>query len=200
MTVRGRSRLGAISCAADCPGSTVKSMRLFRQVSRSSPEPSGLSRPDDARRMISVRWFGSGYARIGLPRLTEVVMTCGTFTALTCVAALTAAACAQSDSDRQQAATAQAGPTTVLYQDRVVELERTLDDPNDLWVPPRDLPRINDFVLKPEGACLAELCIPVRQDRDSEMFVIRAGQGWFNVTELARRLQQAFVVDAEHAV
>jgi hypothetical protein len=89
---------------------------------------------------------------------------------------------------------------TVLYQDRIVDVARTLDDPNDLWVVPEDLPRINDFVLKPEGACLAELCIPVRQDRDSEMFVKRGGQGWFNVTELARRLQQAFAVDTEHAV
>ena len=92
------------------------------------------------------------------------------------------------------------GPTTVLYQNRVVELERTLPDPNDLWVLPKDLPRINDFELKPEGACLAELCVPVRQDRDSEMFVTRARQGWFNVTELARRLQQPFVVDHEHSV
>jgi AhpC/TSA family len=97
-------------------------------------------------------------------------------------------------------AAGQSRVTTVLYQDRVVELTRTLPDPNDLWVPPQDLPRINDFVLKPEGACLAELCIPVRQDRDSELFVTRAREGWFNVTELARRLQQAFVVDHEHAV
>jgi hypothetical protein len=94
----------------------------------------------------------------------------------------------------------QAGKATVLFQDRIVELDRTLGDPNDLWVVPADLTRINDFVLKPEGACLAELCIPVRQDRDSEMFVTRAGQGWFNVTELARKLQQAFTVDREHAV
>jgi hypothetical protein len=90
--------------------------------------------------------------------------------------------------------------TTVLFQDRVVEIERTLPDPNDLWVLPQDLPRINDFVLKPEGACLAELCVPVRQDRDSAMFVTRARQGWFNVTELARKLDQSFVVDHEHAV
>ena len=89
---------------------------------------------------------------------------------------------------------------TVLYQERNVEIASTLDDPNDLWVVPDDLTRINDFVLKPEGACLAELCVPVRQDRDSELYVRRAGQGWFNVTELARRLQQSFAVDHEHAV
>jgi hypothetical protein len=32
------------------------------------------------------------------------------------------------------------------------------------------------------------------------MYVKRAGQGWFNVTGLARRLQQEFVVDREHGV
>ena len=98
------------------------------------------------------------------------------------------------------AAFAQTQSVTVLYQDRVVEVERTLADPNDLWVVPADLPRINDFELKPEGACFETLCVPVRQDRDSEMFVTRAGQGWFNVTALARRLQQPFVVDHDHRV
>ena len=96
--------------------------------------------------------------------------------------------------------TAQTRTATVLFQNRVVDLQRTLADPDDLWVLPEDLPRVNDFVLKPEGACLADLCVPVRQDRDSELFVTRARQGWFNVTELARRLQQAFVVDHDHQV
>ena len=115
---------------------------------------------------------------------------------------IAAVSCARSGEESKAAPPGdQAGSrATVLYQDRVVDIERTLADPNDLWIVPQDLPRINDFVLKPEGACLDELCIPVRQDRDSEMFVTRAGQGWFNMTELARKLQQAFVVDREHAV
>jgi hypothetical protein len=121
--------------------------------------------------------------------------------ALMCASAVVAAAaCSRRDEDRAPALTGEGAPATVLYQDRVVAIARTLNDPNDLWVVPEDLPRINDFVLKPEGACLAELCIPVRQDRDSEMFVTRAGQGWFNVTELAQKLQQAYTRDAEHAV
>ena len=93
-----------------------------------------------------------------------------------------------------------AEPVTVLYDDRVVEVERTLPDADDLWVMPADLPRVNGFELKPEGACLDELCVPVRQDRDSELFVTRGGQGWFNVTGLARRLEQAYAVDHEHRV
>ena len=93
-----------------------------------------------------------------------------------------------------------AEPVTVLYDDRATEVERTLEDPNDLWVMPTDLPRVNDFELKPEGACLDDLCVPVRQDRDSEIFVTRSGQAWFNVTELARRIGQAWAVDHEHRV
>ncbi len=95
---------------------------------------------------------------------------------------------------------AAAEPVTVLYDDQVIEVERTLADPNDLWIVPADLPRVNGFELKPEGACLDELCVPVLQDRDSEMFVTRAGQPWFNVTALARRLDQAYVADHDHQV
>ena len=93
-----------------------------------------------------------------------------------------------------------AEPVTVLYDDNMVEVARTLPDADDLWVAPEDLPRVNGFELKPEGACLDELCVPVRQDRDSDLFVRRAGQGWFNVTGLARKLQQAYAVDHEHQV
>lgn len=97
-------------------------------------------------------------------------------------------------------AAAAAEPVTVLFDDRVTEVERTLPDADDLWVLPADLPRVNGFELKPEGACLDELCVPVRQDRDSELFVRRGGEGWFNVTGLARMLQQAYAVDHDHSV
>ena len=99
-----------------------------------------------------------------------------------------------------QKTTPKTRPMTILYDDQVIEVERTLADPNDLWVVPGDLPRVNGFELKPEGACLNELCIPVRQDRDSELFVTRAAQPYFNVTELARKLEQPFVADHDHNV
>ena len=95
---------------------------------------------------------------------------------------------------------AAAQSVTVLYDDRVITVDRTLADPHDLWVVPADLLRVNGFELKPEGACLDELCVPVLQDRDSEMFVSRGGQAWFNVSELARKLEQAYVADHEQGV
>jgi len=95
---------------------------------------------------------------------------------------------------------AAAQSATVLYNERVVEIERTLPDATELWVTPADLTRVNDFVLKPEGACLAELCIRVLQDRDSDMYVTRSNQGWFNLTGLADKLQQAYVSDFDDGV
>ena len=104
--------------------------------------------------------------------------------------AVSTVACAEPPSD----------PATVLYDDRVVLVEQTLAAPNDLWVTPEDLTRINGFEIKPQGVCLDELCIPLRQDEDSDLFVTRRGQAWFNMTQLAERLDQAFVVDQEHRV
>lgn len=98
------------------------------------------------------------------------------------------------------AAAAHADGATVLYNDQVIEVEQTLSAPTDLWVSPADLTRINDFELKPEGACLGELCIPAKQDEDSDLVVTRLGQKWVNVTELARKLQQGYAYDADTAV
>ncbi len=93
-----------------------------------------------------------------------------------------------------------AGAVTVLFDQRSVAVDQTLADPTDLWVRPADLPRVNGFELKPEGACLDEICVPVRQDEDSRIFVRRGGEAWFNVTELAARLQQPVVVDHDAGV
>lgn len=92
------------------------------------------------------------------------------------------------------------GNATVLFEQNVVTLSDTLADPTDLWIATEDLTRVNGFELKPEGACLDEICVPVKQDEDSDIFVRREGRTWFNVTELADKLQQPVVVDYEAGV
>ena len=84
---------------------------------------------------------------------------------------------------------------TIVTGQGVVSIEQTLADPTDLWVTKADLPKIDGFELKPEGACLDEICIPIRQNEDSAIFITRANQGWVNVTELARRIQQPVIAD-----
>ena len=71
------------------------------------------------------------------------------------------------------ATAAVAEPAISLYQGRTTEIAETLPDPTDLWVTAADLESVNGFVLKPEGACLDDLCVPVKQDRDSDLFVNR---------------------------
>ena len=91
-----------------------------------------------------------------------------------------------------QAAVAEsADRTTVLYDDRAVTLDRVRVDrstPARLWVQTRDLPRINEFELKPEGACRADLCVPVPKSMiDGE---------YFDFSGFARLTGQAEVADS----
>jgi hypothetical protein len=78
---------------------------------------------------------------------------------------------------------------TVLYEDRAIQLDRTGRDPrrvaDALWVRTRDLPRINGFELKPQGACRADLCIPIPQA------FVRGG--YFNLTAFAKKAGQSVV-------
>ena len=89
---------------------------------------------------------------------------------------------------------------TVLYEGATVEVATTLADVTDLWIPAAELNRVNGFELKPEGACIDDICVPVRQDEDSAIFVRRAGESWFNVSELASRLEQPAVADYDAQV
>jgi hypothetical protein len=89
---------------------------------------------------------------------------------------------------------------TALYLDRTVAIERTLPDPTDLWVEPAVLTELTDFVLKPEGACLDDLCIPVDQGPGSDVVIQSGEETWFSLTGFARKVGQAFVADNEARV
>jgi hypothetical protein len=88
-------------------------------------------------------------------------------------------------------ATPPATVETVLYDDRSVRLDHHQVDPTGrtdvLWVRKTDLPRINDFELKPQGACRADVCIPISKD------MVRGA--YFNLTAFARKVGQSVVVD-----
>jgi len=89
------------------------------------------------------------------------------------------------------AALASAAPNTsatVLYDDRAVTIDKTRPDAKELWVRAADLPRINQFEVKPQGACRADMCIPLSKD-------LKSGE-WFNLTGFARKVHQAYINDA----
>ena len=97
-------------------------------------------------------------------------------------------------------ATADAGEAVALSGGKTIPIANALVDKGDLWVTPADLPKISGFELKPEGACLAEICVPVDQAKDSAIFLRKDGQEYLNASELARKINQSVVADEANAV
>ena len=87
------------------------------------------------------------------------------------------------------------GSVTVLYQGRAITLSETGKGDN-LLIKPEDLALINGFELKPEGACYADMCIPL----NDKLLLTHEGEQWFDLTVFADLLGQAYVVDREAGV
>lgn len=85
---------------------------------------------------------------------------------------------------------------TVLYDGRTVTLDRVIADPEGvaetLWIHQADLPGINEFELKPQGACRADVCIPIPKA------LVRGD--FFNLTAFAQKAGQRVVADPEARV
>ena len=107
-----------------------------------------------------------------------------------------AASVAPGAMDGQPPGPAASPAATVLYDDRAVALDRVGPDlkraPGALWVRKRDLPRVNGFALKPQGACRADLCIPIPKD------MVRGD--FFNLTAFAHKAGQPVVADPDARV
>jgi len=75
--------------------------------------------------------------------------------------------------------------TTILFDDRATVLATTKTDTAGLWIRKSDLPQVNGFEVKPQGACRAEVCIPLPK-------TVRKGD-WINLTGFAKRAGQSWV-------
>src|SRR3984957_1758053 len=76
---------------------------------------------------------------------------------------------------------------TVLFGENAVTLDKVRVDDQNLWVQKHDLPRINEFEVKPQGACRADVCIPLSK-------TLKSGD-WFNLTGFARKIGETVVSD-----
>jgi len=90
--------------------------------------------------------------------------------------------------------------TTVVYDGAASKVTNLLPGQSDLWLTLPDLTRVSGFVLKPQGACLGELCVPIPKARKQAFERDHARAKWFNLSELARTLNQPEVQDAEHNI
>jgi len=87
------------------------------------------------------------------------------------------------------------GSATVLYQGRTTTIAR-IGKGQGLLIDPADLPKINGFTLKPEGACYGDMCIPI----GDSLLVEQDGVQWFDLTAFADFLGQDYVGDTQSQV
>jgi len=87
---------------------------------------------------------------------------------------------------------------TVIYGDRESELVGAAAEGDDLWLPLDDLRRSTGWEVRPEGACLDDVCVPIPTGREGEF--LRDGGSHFNLTALARLLGQPVLHDEPHDV
>src|SRR5436190_2457076 len=87
------------------------------------------------------------------------------------------------------AAYAAAPDTTIVYDGKVSKVAG-LPGETDLWLTMPELTRASGFVVKPQGACLGELCVPLPKARQAAFLRGNGAAKRFNLSELARVLHQ----------
>jgi hypothetical protein len=87
---------------------------------------------------------------------------------------------------------------TIIYGDRSASVANATAEGNNLWVSLDDLRATTGWELKPQGACLGEVCVPIPAGRETDF--IRADRNQFNLAALARQLNQPVVHDDAYAV
>jgi hypothetical protein len=86
----------------------------------------------------------------------------------------------------------------IIYKDRVSHLDGAKAEGDNLWLSAADLTKASGWELKPEGACLRDVCVPIPPARETE-FVRDAGST-FNLAAFARHLGQPVVHDDVNGV
>jgi hypothetical protein len=85
---------------------------------------------------------------------------------------------------------------TVLYARGEARIDDALAEGGDLWLRLDDLTRASGWALKPEGACLGEVCVPLPAGRRGRFVRDDGPDARFNLPELARMLDMPVVADS----
>ena len=96
--------------------------------------------------------------------------------------------------------TTAAGAVTVLTGGGVTTVAARDGGTDELWVSKTELPGAVGWEIKPEGVCAGEVCIPLRDGRETELLAKRDGEELLNVAGFARHVGQPFAHSAEGKV
>ena len=85
----------------------------------------------------------------------------------------------------------------ILANGKTNEISRRTDATGALWVRLDELPGATGWEIKPQGACLGELCVPLPMDKRDEWIADANGRTWFCYSEFADLLGQKYVRDGD---
>ena len=71
------------------------------------------------------------------------------------------------------------------------------DDTEALWVRLGELPEATGWQMKPQGACLGELCVPLPKSKREDWIADADDWVWFNYSEFADMIGQKYVRDGD---
>ena len=86
----------------------------------------------------------------------------------------------------------------IIYKGKVSQIEGAKAEGDNLWLSRADLTKASGWELKPEGACLGDVCVPIPPARETEF--VRDGGKSFNLATFARHLGQPVVHDDKNGV
>jgi len=89
-------------------------------------------------------------------------------------------------------------PATIIYGDRPSSVAGATPEGNNLWLSLPDLHQTTGWELKPQGACLNDVCVPIPVGREAEF--LRSNGQQFNLPALARLQGQPVVHDDTYGV
>ncbi|MDE0654976.1 MAG: redoxin domain-containing protein [Acidimicrobiaceae bacterium] len=85
----------------------------------------------------------------------------------------------------------------ILSDGKTNEVAQRTDANGALWVRLNELPDATGWQMKPEGACLGEICVPLPEHKRDEWIADADDWVWFNYSEFAEMLGQKYVRDGD---
>ncbi|MYJ34769.1 MAG: hypothetical protein F4071_02350, partial [Acidimicrobiaceae bacterium] len=73
----------------------------------------------------------------------------------------------------------------ILSDGKTNEVAQRTDANGALWVRLNELPDATGWQMKPEGACLGEICVPLPEHKRDEWIADADDWVWFNYSEFA---------------
>ncbi len=85
----------------------------------------------------------------------------------------------------------------ILANGMTNEVTRRSDTTGALWVRMDELSRATGWQMKPEGACLGELCVPLPANKRGEWIADADDWVWFCYSDFADMIGQKYVSDGD---